>query len=1354
MRKPYPAGLLLLLLFQALCASAQAPATSRPRGAAHNLGAASPALQSYPGAKGCLLLDFDGQVVTSPFWTAQNNGKPINAAPSGYGEADITDVWKAVSEDFLPFSLNVTTDEAVYNTYPLNLRQRCIITPTKAVSPEAGGTALLGSFRNKFTDTDDTPCWAFTNSDASSITNAISHEVGHTFGLHHDGITTPYQEYYSKGAVWGTIMGSSSLSLSQWSKGEYPLPTNTEDDVAIIADAVGYRPDDHSNALAGATPLTASGTTWTGKGVIGQRSDQDYFSFTTGGGPTSLRVTTGLKEANLDLAATLFDGSGRLVGSYTTPGPGKLDVAATVSLPAGTYYLQVDGVGSGGSPATVDEYSDYGSLGAYSVLVAKASLGGPLAAQPLVSAYGGNCSTAGEVALPLGEYTLADLRALGLQDNDLSTLKINLDGYEVVLYDGDSFTGDSYTVRSFGSLTCLTDTWNNRTTSLKVQVSTFIATSVYANCAGGPTEITTIDLPLGKYTLADLQARATPPYGGQVTTLGNNFCGLRTIKDREVMLYSGPAFNGDSVLLVGNYTTQKPDVSWANKFGSLKVRVRGATVVGPSSYARVYRDCGYSGALLNLPVGNYTTADLQARGFADNDVSSLKVSTGYELVLYDGDNFSGASLTLQSDTACLSTRLGTGDWNDKTSSLRVRATGPLAGPVAPSRATLYQVGGFGGTTVSLPVGDYPQAALQALGMPAQDLSALLVSAGYEVVLYEADNFTGASLTVDGNSSYLDSFGWNDRAVSLRVRAASAVLTSLTIAPASLTVSVGSARQFTAQAKDQAGNAFTATSAAPVWTVSGGGSISNAGLFTAGPAGGPFTVAATAGGLTATATVTIVKPVLTSITVTSAAGNTLDTGKGVQFTAQAKDQTGAPLASLPVWTVSGGGTNSNAGYFRAGAAAGGPFTIKATVGTVSGTAALTLLKNQTTKLELFTYSATSLAPGDSARFEVYALDKDGNGFSPAATFTVSGGGTISSTGLFRATTVGGPFTVTAAFDGLTDTKSVTVVPPAGATLAVAPAPASVPTGGTQQFSAQARDKQGNPLAATPTWSVSGGGTISGTGLFTAGAAAGGPFTVTATVGSLTGTATFSVGAPSNTNTNLALNKPARASSIENATWAAKNAVDGKSTGTRWSSSRTGTTAQNNAQWLRVDLGATYNINRVRIIWENAYGKDYNVEISTDTVNWTPIKVVTGNSALTNDWTGLAGTGRYVRMSGKLRGTGYGYSIYELEVYGSAAGAGGAATARTAATALSTVAADAAASLAVFPNPTTGTLTLPNLQRLPTTIAVYNLTGELVKEVRLEQPTPATVLDVSALPAGLYLLQITGQGKVQAQRFVKQ
>ena len=78
------------------------------------------------------------------------------------------------------------------------------------------------------------------------------------------------------------------------------------------------------------------------------------------------------------------------------------------------------------------------------------------------------------------------------------------------------------------------------------------------------------------------------------------------------------------------------------------------------------------------------------------------------------------------------------------------------------------------------------------------------------------------------------------------------------------------------------------------------------------------------------------------------------------------------------------------------------------------------------------------------------------------------------------------------------------------ITVSPTSASVPTGGTQQFSATALDQNSQPMNPQPSfgWSVSGVGSISSTGLFTAGSTAGG-FTVTATSGSVHGTASVTV-----------------------------------------------------------------------------------------------------------------------------------------------------------------------------------------------------------------------------------------------------
>jgi type 1 glutamine amidotransferase len=141
----------------------------------------------------------------------------------------------------------------------------------------------------------------------------------------------------------------------------------------------------------------------------------------------------------------------------------------------------------------------------------------------------------------------------------------------------------------------------------------------------------------------------------------------------------------------------------------------------------------------------------------------------------------------------------------------------------------------------------------------------------------------------------------------------------------------------------------------------------------------------------------------------------------------------------------------------------------------------------------------------------------------------------------------------------------------------------------------------------------------------------------------GTGNCSVGTQPPPPTDLALNHPATASSVENAGVPASNAVDASTT-TRWSS------AFSDPQWIRVDLGATHTVNRVRLVWETAYGSAYQIQISADGNTWTTVRSVTGGNGGEDDNTGLTASGRYVRIYGTSRGTQWGYSLYTFQVYG--------------------------------------------------------------------------------------------------------
>lgn len=132
---------------------------------------------------------------------------------------------------------------------------------------------------------------------------------------------------------------------------------------------------------------------------------------------------------------------------------------------------------------------------------------------------------------------------------------------------------------------------------------------------------------------------------------------------------------------------------------------------------------------------------------------------------------------------------------------------------------------------------------------------------------------------------------------------------------------------------------------------------------------------------------------------------------------------------------------------------------------------------------------------------------------------------------------------------------------------------------------------------------------------------------------------------NAQTNLALSRPVVVSSTEQPL-VGTQAVDGNAS-TRWASNAS------DPQWIYVDLGSSQPIDRVKIIWETASASNYVIQTSADATIWTDLKTVTGNSTLVNDHLGLTGSGRYVRMYGTARNTGFGYSIYEFEIYGATA-----------------------------------------------------------------------------------------------------
>ncbi|MEV6343100.1 glycosyl hydrolase [Actinoplanes sp. NPDC051851] len=127
-------------------------------------------------------------------------------------------------------------------------------------------------------------------------------------------------------------------------------------------------------------------------------------------------------------------------------------------------------------------------------------------------------------------------------------------------------------------------------------------------------------------------------------------------------------------------------------------------------------------------------------------------------------------------------------------------------------------------------------------------------------------------------------------------------------------------------------------------------------------------------------------------------------------------------------------------------------------------------------------------------------------------------------------------------------------------------------------------------------------------------------------------------------NLSKGRPTYASSVDSTTRPATSATDASMT-TRWSSAYT------SDGWIYVDLGAVRSVRSVQLAWEVAYAKKYQIQTSTDQTTWT---TVYQNDAGDGGTDAIAFTtpvgARYVKMYAWSRATVYGYSLWDMSVFG--------------------------------------------------------------------------------------------------------
>ena len=200
----------------------------------------------------------------------------------------------------------------------------------------------------------------------------LFHEAGHGFGLrhqsHYDGAGRKVNDYHPGNHLRAPIMGHGyDAQRSVWWSGPNDRSASSiQDDMAILArsaNGFGYRADDHADMHRSASTLGRSGTSLRATGLIGRTTDQDWFTFTTGGGTVTLSVQVASAGSNLDAVLEIHRVSGNSTQRVATSAPGhELGASVSVSLPAGTYYAVVKSQGA------------YGDVGTYT-LTGSASVG-------------------------------------------------------------------------------------------------------------------------------------------------------------------------------------------------------------------------------------------------------------------------------------------------------------------------------------------------------------------------------------------------------------------------------------------------------------------------------------------------------------------------------------------------------------------------------------------------------------------------------------------------------------------------------------------------------------------------------------------------------------------------------------------------------------------------------------------------------------------------------------------------------------------------------------------------------------------------------------------------------------------
>lgn len=427
------------------------------------------------------------------------------------------------------------------------------------------------------------------------------------------------------------------------------------------------------------------------------------------------------------------------------------------------------------------------------------------------------------------------------------------------------------------------------------------------------------------------------------------------------------------------------------------------------------------------------------------------------------------------------------------------------------------------TTASIPLGAGQQFAASGTftdgSVQNVTNTSTWVSSAPQVATINSSGFATSIGT--GSSSILASSGSiSSNNASLTVLPAA--LQSITLTPANPSIALGTTQQFTATGTYSDGSTQDLTSTA-TWRSSATSvaTISSAGLA-ASVNTGATTISATSGAITGLTTLTVSPAQLVSIAITPAIPS-IPLGTTQQFAATGTftDRTTQDLTATVHWSSSNASvatiSNSSGTYGLATSLATGSTNITASSGSVSGSTALTVTPAILISIDV-TPSNASIALGSTQQYTATGTYSDSSTQILTSTVTWNSSATsvatIDNTGMAQ-TVAPGSTSISASFGGITGSTNLTVTSTVLVSIAVSPSAPSIPLGTTQQFTARGTYNDGSTqdLSTTVRWTSSDGtvATVSNSGgtIGLATSLAVGYTTITATLGTVSGTSTLSI-----------------------------------------------------------------------------------------------------------------------------------------------------------------------------------------------------------------------------------------------------